>query len=118
MRQSVYAAVLGLAAAGFVGLTPAVSKAQSFSLDLGYYNRGSGFGFHYDKHRDHHHHGHHGHRRYHGHHGHHDYHGGDYYYRRPVIVQPEYYHWTPGRGLHTHGTVIVPHRRHYHVYPY
>jgi hypothetical protein len=40
------------------------------------------------------------------------------YGRQPAIVQPEYLHWTPGRGLHTHGQIVVPHGNHYHVRPY
>jgi hypothetical protein len=44
------------------------------------------------------------------------YNGG--YYRRPAVVHPETIHWTPGRGVHTHGHYHVPHRGHYHTYPY
>lgn len=40
------------------------------------------------------------------------------YAPRPVIVQPTEYHWTPGRGWHTHGDILIPHRGHYHVRPY
>lgn len=43
---------------------------------------------------------------------------GGYGYSRPTIVHPEYLHWTPYRGLHTHGHLHVPHRGHYHTYPY
>jgi hypothetical protein len=41
-----------------------------------------------------------------------------YYYRRPTTVHPESWHWTPYRGLHTHGHYHVPHRGHYHIYRY
>jgi hypothetical protein len=41
-----------------------------------------------------------------------------YRYRRPAIVHPEYLHWTPYRGWHTHGHIHVPHRGHYHTYDY
>jgi hypothetical protein len=44
------------------------------------------------------------------------YHGS--YGRRPVIEHPTTSHWTPDRGFHTHGHIHVPHRRHYHSYPY
>jgi hypothetical protein len=50
---------------------------------------------------------------------HHDYYY-DYHYRgsrRPIVV-PEYHHWTPDRGYHSHGQILVPHRGHYHVRPY
>lgn len=40
------------------------------------------------------------------------------YYRRPTIVHPEYSHWTPGRGWHTHGHLHVPHHGHYHTRGY
>ena len=48
----------------------------------------------------------------HGHYGH--------YHRpyRPTVVIPEYYHWTPGRGYHSHGQILVPHRGHYDAYRY
>ena len=40
-------------------------------------------------------------------------------FRRPApVVIPEYYHWTPGRGYHSHGEVLIPHRGHYHVRRY
>jgi len=45
--------------------------------------------------------------------------GGGYGYgRQPVIVHPETLHWTPGRGIHTHGHIHVPHGNHYHIRPY
>ncbi|GEM_PF-6339527 len=47
--------------------------------------------------------------------GHNHYHSG--YSLQPVVV-PDYYHWTPDRGYHSHGTIVVPHRGHYHVRPY
>ena len=41
------------------------------------------------------------------------------YYCPPVpIVVPQYEHWTPGRGYHTHGQIVTPHRGHYHARPY
>jgi hypothetical protein len=40
------------------------------------------------------------------------------FYRRPPIAHPSWGHWTPGAGYHTHGHVHVPHRGHYHTYPY
>jgi hypothetical protein len=110
-------AVVSVASLGLTLATPEVSQAQSFGLhlDIGRshldYNRGPSYG---------HYHGHHGSRyssysRY-GRHGHHH----DHYYhapRRPVVI-PEYYHWTPDRGYHSHGQILVPHRGHYHVRPY
>jgi hypothetical protein len=45
------------------------------------------------------------------------YYGGGYY-GRPTIVHPEYYHFTPGRGWHSHGHMHVPHGGHYHTYRY
>lgn len=39
-------------------------------------------------------------------------------YDRPVIVHPQYQHYTPGRGYHDHGHLHVPHRGHYHTRPY
>ncbi len=114
-------AVLGLASLGFF---PAKSKADtpfSFSLNFGNsgfsVNRGypyygySGYSNYYysprviyDDGYQHYGHGHYGH----GHHG----------GRRPVVVHPDYYHWTPDRGYHSHGHIHVPHRGHYHVRPY
>lgn len=51
----------------------------------------------------------------------HGYHGHGYYghgYGRPAVIHPEYSHWTPGRGWHTHGHLHVPHRGHYHTHRY
>lgn len=44
----------------------------------------------------------------------------DYGYRAqpPVIVHPEYYHWTPGRGYHSHGHLHVPTPYGYRTRPY
>ncbi len=39
-------------------------------------------------------------------------------YGRGVIVHPRSLHWTPSRGLHSHGHMHVPHRGHYHTVPY
>jgi hypothetical protein len=51
-------------------------------------------------------------RSYYGHrHGHHHHH-------RETIVVPSYYHWTPDRGYHSHGTIVTPHRGHSHTRPY
>ena len=58
-----------------------------------------------------------------GHYGQHRHHAGHHHRRRhsgPIyhppsvhydrVYHPEYYHWTPGRGLHTHGHYdYVPH---------
>jgi hypothetical protein len=113
-------AILGLAAAGLTLTAPSTSYAQrGWSIQFnygqgGYYGPSSGFGLRYGQgspyggynrsyHNDHHGHSHHG-------------HGG--YGQRPIIVQPSYSHWTPNRGYHSHGTVIIPHRNHYHVRPY
>jgi hypothetical protein len=43
---------------------------------------------------------------------------GHHHHGRPAIVQPDFSHWTPGRGVHSHGTVLVPHRGHYDAYRY
>ena len=50
-------------------------------------------------------------------HWHHDRHHG-HHHHRDVIVVPSYYHWTPDRGYHSHGNILVPHRGHYHARPY
>lgn len=109
---------LGALAIGVTLAAPATSHAQSFGLhldvgrtqvDIGrglyygpsyypsysrydYYSSGLGYGRH-----------------------HHHHHGG--YHTRPIVV-PEYYHWTPDRGYHSHGEILIPHRGHYHVRPY
>jgi hypothetical protein len=121
MLRSMSLLVVGAAALGYTLLDPAVSQAQTrFGLHVdvgpvhvdvgrgvhrpayfpgylpgypsyGYY-RGPGW----------------------GHHHHHDYYSP---YRSPIVV-PEYYHWTPDRGYHSHGTILTPHRGHYHARPY
>lgn len=112
---------LTLAVPGFVALTlalaaPSTSHAQTY-YPGGYsywntpsYNYGSNYGSYwnggyggYDSYR-------------------YSYYNPGYssYYRsyRPAIVHPEYSHWTPRRGWHTHGHIHVPHRGHYHTHPY
>jgi hypothetical protein len=44
--------------------------------------------------------------------------GNHYHGRGSAIVHPERWHWTPGRGWHTHGHIHVPHRGHSHRIPY
>ena len=108
---------LGVVALGCTLANPATSQAQTrFGVHVGVgpvhvdVNRGYGYSYvpsysRYDyyprsSYSDHHHHRH-------GHHHH-----------REVIVAPSYYHWTPDRGYHSHGDILVPHRGHYHVRPY
>jgi hypothetical protein len=100
---------LGLLAACLTLLAPANSQAQS-------YNYGSYPGYDYGYSRS-----------YGGGYGYGGYQYGwnnPYRYRgygyapRPAIVHPEYGHWTPRRGWHTHGHIHVPHRGHYHTRPY
>jgi hypothetical protein len=107
-------ALIGAATLGFSLSAPETARAQSFGLhvDVGraHLDIGHGHG---------HRHGHHRHSYYdYGHsHRHDGYYGyGDSYYApyRPTIVVPDYYHWTPGRGYHSHGTIVTPHRGHYH----
>jgi hypothetical protein len=127
MYKLLTTAVLGLAATALTLATPAESQAQSrfgISVDFG---RG-GFSYHrgYDYYN---------YPRYGYDYGYRsrpyyrdydwDYGYGrsyDYGYRRDygrgVIVHPESYHWTPGRGWHSHGHIHVPHRGHYHTRPY
>ena len=99
-------AVISVASLGITLATPEVSQAQfGIHLDVGRshfeYSRGPGYGHHghypgyrYDSFRG-----------YGSHHGHHDhyYHGR----RRPIVI-PEYHHWTPDRGFHSHGQILVP----------
>jgi hypothetical protein len=42
----------------------------------------------------------------------------DCYYGGGIIVQPTHHHWTPGKGYHSHGNIIVPHKDHFHVHKY
>ena len=107
-------AAIGALSVGITLATPEVSLAQfGLHLDIGHshfdYSRGHRHGHYHDYRYD-------SYSRYgrHGHHGH------DHYYhrsRRPVVI-PDYYHWTPDRGYHSHGQILVPHRGHYHVRPY
>lgn len=113
-------AFLGLAATGATLATPAPSRADGPIGIQVQFGRG---GFSYYRGHDHYH----GSRyrdydygyRYRPSYRDYDY---DHYhyprYRRPAIVHPEYYHWTPDRGWHSHGHIHVPHRGHYHTYPY
>jgi hypothetical protein len=107
-------AAIGVLALGVNMAVPATSQAQSFGLHLDHGRT------HFDFHRGHDHgrsyapyHGHGRHRR-------HSHYHDDYYYRsyRQPIVVPQYHHWTPDRGFHSHGHILVPHRGHYHVRPY
>jgi hypothetical protein len=119
MNKLICLAVTGIAAAGLTLATPAESRADhrrgtSLHLDIG--------GFHFDYNRGY------GAGHYHGA----GYGPGAYGYRshyvpiapdgciipRPTIVQPTDLHWTQGRGWHEHGTILVPHRGHYHRYRY
>jgi len=115
MRKLTLLALTGLAVAGLTLATPAVSRADhrrgtSFSLSIGNgfqldYNRGYGRHFgggYYGP-------------------GYGGYYGpayGGYCAPEPALVVPRYNHWTPYRGWHTHGEILVPHRGHYHRYPY
>ena len=120
MRKLICLAVTGIAVVGLTLALPTESRAdhrRSSSLSIGIGNGG----FHFDYNR--------------GYNG--NYPGSGYGYgaygsaygsampggcvvppRRPVIVQPTESHWTPYRGWHTHGQILVPHRGHYHVRPY
>jgi hypothetical protein len=111
-------AVVSVASLGMTLATPEVSQAQfGLHLDIGRshfeYGRGPRHGHYhdygYDSFRRAPRHGH-------SHHGYYQ----DHHYRgsrRPIVV-PDYYHWTPDRGYHSHGQIVVPHRGHYHVRPY
>jgi hypothetical protein len=111
-----YSLVLaGALAIGATAAAPATSRADGFGIhvDVGrthFHSRG------FDYYRPYPHvHGHgHGHR-HHGHIRHIDVYSP--YYVRPIVV-PDYYHWTPDRGYHSHGTIVVPHRGHSHLRPY
>jgi hypothetical protein len=127
MKRVLSVTILGLAASWFTLSTPATSQAQGISIKFGYgnggyygqpnvkfglgysnyggYGYGGGYGYQPSYY------GHGGH----GGHGHFDDCGP---YAPPVIVQPTHYHWTPSKGYHSHGNIIVPHKNHYHVYPY
>lgn len=130
MRKLTYLALTGIAVAGLTLALPALSRAddhhhrRSSSLSVGIGN--GGVQFDYSR----------GNRAYYprsdygrggyGHGGYGSY-GSSYgsilpdgciVPSRPVIVQPTEYHWTPYRGLHTHGQILVPHRGHYHARPY
>ena len=123
MRKLVYLAVTGIAVAGLTLAFPSESRAdddhhrrRSSSLSIGIGN--GGFQFDYSRGR--------------GYYPGSGYGYGAYgsYYApampggcivpppRPVIIQPTEYHWSPYRGWHTHGQILVPHRGHYHVRPY
>jgi hypothetical protein len=117
----------GLAAVAIVGLALAPSESRagggdgfyvggprfSVSFQRGGYYGGHGWGgYGYGGYGG----GYYGSRGYSGYGG--GYYGGHGYYSRPAVVHPEWSHWTPGRGWHTHGHIHVPHRRHYHTIPY
>lgn len=119
MRKFTLLALTGLAVAGLTLATPAISRADhrrggSLSLSIGNgfqldYNRGygrhfqgSGYGGYYNS----------------GYGGYYNSGYGGYCAPQPTIVVPSYDHWTPYRGWHTHGQILVPHRGHYHVRPY
>lgn len=118
MRKVLYLAVVGVATAGWLLAAPSESRADhrhGSSLSLGVGNGG----FHFDYNR-----------------GRGYYPGagilpggcvvpdygvpgyGGYYSRRPVLVEPTELHWSPYRGWHEHGRILVPHRGHYHSYRY
>ena len=44
----------------------------------------------------------------HSHHRHHHHHGHSHVVPGAGTVVPERYHWTPYRGLHTHGSIYAP----------
>ncbi len=130
MTKIVSLALAGLTAAGLTLATPAESQAQSFGFNLNFgrggvgvysgrpydYDCDYGYGPYSQTYR----YGGYGNYGRYGNYGYRDY-GGyrDYIFRdRPVIVHPESYHWTPGRGWHSHGHIHVPHRGHYHTRPY
>jgi hypothetical protein len=114
MSRFVSLAALGALALGLTLATPSTSQAQSFGLHLDVgrthvdFGRGYDYGRHYGRVHDH------------GRHWRHSHRHDDYYlpaYRQPLVV-PDYYHWTPDRGYHSHGQILIPHRGHYHVRPY
>lgn len=126
MQKAFSIALLGLASAGLTLATPAESQADHFGCGYGgggFYRGGYGGGY--------------GGGYYGGGLGYSDYGNGyrssGFYssgfrggyddcgfggYSRPTIVHPEYYHYSPGRGVHSHGHMHVPHRGHYHTIPY
>lgn len=102
MHKFLQVAVLGAAAAGFGLAAPAESQARDFGIHIGLGD--SHFGYHR------------------GHSHYYDSYSPRYYdsyspryygsygsYGSRVIYHPEYSHWTPDIGLHSHG--------HYHVVP-
>ena len=129
MYKLISCAALGIVTAGVTLVTPEQSQAQSrFSIRFGNFGFSSGGG-HYGY----------GHRSQYGYSPRYSTFGNSYYrspsygsyrsygssfygghghYRQPTIVHPETYHWTPRRGLHTHGHMHVPHGNHYHTVPY
>ncbi len=117
MRKLMCFAATGITALGLALATPAESRADD---DHRHRRRGGSFsfgistpGFHFDIDR--------GYRGY----GlyrapiHRGFYGPAYgYVPAPTIVVPTEMHWTPWRGWHQHGYIHVPHRGHYHTYPY
>lgn len=108
-------AVLGVATLGLSLATPAISRAQSFGVQVGIGRTqvvvGNGYSYlpsvapRYDiVYRP-------------------SYYGPSLVnpglcYPPTQIVVPQYEHWTPYRGYHTHGQVVAPHNGHYHTRPY
>ena len=105
---------LGALAVGYTLANPATSQAQTrvhvgvgpvhVDFNNGYYGPSyvpsySRYDYYYPQ-------------SYYGHHHRHHHH------HRESIVVPSYYHWTPDRGYHSHGTIVTPHRGHYHTRPY
>jgi hypothetical protein len=114
MSRTLSFAAIGLLAAFLTLSVPSVSHAQSYSYGYGTYPNESYSGYGYRSY---------GNFSYSGYGGYpglgySGYSGYGYGSWRPAIVHPEYLHWTPRRGWHTHGHVHVPHWGHYHYYRY
>jgi hypothetical protein len=114
MTRLLSVAALGLAATAGLLATPATSHAQfGVSLDFG---RGRGISFYQGSPSYYYGNGYYNNGYYGNGYGHQSFYyqpfstpgyNWNYGYRSaaPVIVHPEYYHWTPGRGYHSHGHI-------------
>lgn len=124
MHRLITVAVAGLAAGWLTLATPSTSQAQGISFGLQFQRGGYGYGppsgfyqggyggrqpFY-------------GNQQFYG--GNQQFYGGNgyggrgFYPQGPVIVHPEFEHWTPGRGWHEHGHIHVPHWGHSHTRRY
>jgi hypothetical protein len=121
MTRLLSLAVLGTVAAALTLAVPQESQAQSFGVSVDW--RGGSFSYQQGYPSYYSYPSYHGYSSYPGSYHRHDHYPRSYDYYSPyrdrgVIVHPESYHWTPGRGWHSHGHIHVPHHGHSHTRRY